>query len=352
MNRILIIEYLLFFPILAFAVEHNFDGGSITATSGVTNQPASLAFVRRQKSFTASATTFEKFDFNIQQTASIEEERPFSMRPVSVGSAFSTTYGGWSLMIFNTPNDYRAEQSQISAGTDVQSDFALESDVVTGMFSTGWKLGDRWGLGGGLALSQLQSATRVNAFSRSATAEGFLNTEVRQELQQLQLLLGTMYVLDEFVFGLKWTSSPTKISASGKIRTRVLQTALPTGAPVYVDSKANSKPEMDNDFSVETGVRFGRNGFSYLLSHNYVSSGLQTVSFGFEYVGTWGTIATALSGADLDGNEQRTWSFGFIKDHENFQWGVGPYIREFHGSNQGDLTARAFGVLYSSEIRF
>ena len=335
-----------------FGVDQDFNGGSVTSTTGVTSQPASLAFIRREKRFSASVTSFDKTDFNFKGVNSIEEDRPFTMQPLYVGSAFSTRYGGWSLLIVNSPFEYRTELIAEASGAQSLTDFKVLGDALAAQLSTGWKLGENWGLGGALVLAHAQIQSASTSFISAPTLELFTVSESRQEFKHIQAVLGTLYVLDEFVFGLKWVSSPSLISSEGKLRTRATQTALPTGAPSYTDVKSKDKPEISHDHTIESGVRFGRNGFSYILSHEWESSGLNTLRFAFEYVGSWGTISSSLSAADLDGAEQKGITLGFIKDHENFKWGVGPYYREASGAGANDLSTSSWGVLYSSEIRY
>jgi hypothetical protein len=333
-------------------VDQDFNGGSVTSTTGVTSQPASLAFIRREKRFSASVTSFDKTDFNFQGINSIEEDRPFTMKPLYVGSAFSTRYGGWSLLIVNAPYEYRTELIAESSGIQSLTDFKILGDALAAQISTGWQIGENWGLGGAFVLSHAQIQSGNTSYVSAPTIEIFSVSETRQEIKQVQAVLGALYVLDEFVFGLKWVSSPAVVSSQGKNRTRSTQTTLPTGAPTYTDIKTNEKPEINREQHIETGLRFGRNGFSYILSHDWESSGMNTLRFAFEYVGSWGTISSALSAANLDKAEQKGLTLGFIKDHENFKWGVGPYFREVKGANASDLSTRSWGVLYSSEIRY
>lgn len=346
------IWFVLTFNSALLAIDHDFNGGAVTSTTGVTSQPASLAFIRRQKQFSASVTSFEKTDFDFPELSSIEEDRPLSMRPVSVGSAFSTTYGGWSLLVFNTPFEFRAEQIISEVSLNSSSDFAILGESVVGLFSTGWKIGDNWGLGGSLLFSQTQTSSSTSSYVQNSSNEIFTISETREQSQQFQIAIGSLYVLDEFALGLRWISKPTIISSQGRSRIRATQTALPTGAPSFTDVRTRTKPELTIPHIIESGVRFGRSGFSYLLSHTYELTGLQTANLAFEYVGSWGTITTAVMASGVEKNTQRGWSFGFIKDHENFKWGVGPYFREVKGENSGDISVKTWGLLYSSEIRY
>ncbi|MFN8847981.1 MAG: hypothetical protein ACK5V3_04645 [Bdellovibrionales bacterium] len=353
MNRFLgLISFLLLLAPFSHGVDQDFNGGSVTSTTGVTSQPASLAFIRREKRFSASVTSFDKTDFDFQGVNSIEEDRPFTMKPLYVGSAFSTQYGGWSLLIVNAPFEYRSELIADTSGVQSLTDFKILGDALAAQISTGWQIGENWGLGGALILSHAQIQFANASFVSAPTVEIFSTSETRQEFKQIQAVLGTLYVLDEFVLGMKWVSSPAVVSSQGKTRTRSTQTALPTGAPNYTDTKSNLKPEISHDHRIETGLRLGRKGFSYILSHDWQSSGMNTLRFAFEYVGGWGTISTAVSAADLDQAAQKSLTLGFIKDHDNFKWGVGPYYREAKGANTNDLSTTSWGVLYSSEIRY
>jgi hypothetical protein len=339
---------LLFTAPRAMAIEYEFDGGQVTALGGITTQPAALGYLDTKYSFSASATSFEYTKYSLQNNSFEQNSAPLAMKPVFVGSAMSTSYGGWSFLVYSTQTEYRANLGSFDGVTTTDSDLTIRSSGFSALVSSALRVHANWSLGWGLVLSQLQTDATTLTANTATASKTLIDSESSTQATQAAMNMGFLYSSEEFVLGFKGTTPPALLARSGKLRTRTVV----TGTNTYTDTTENQAQNLDSDWTYEAGVRLGRTGFSYVLSDAFRSNGQHQYKFGFEYVATWGTIASGASYLNYKGNSASKLTVGFVKDHKNFKWGVGPYYQNNVNSDAGALNSRTYGVLYSSEIRY
>ena len=335
----------LLFPLLLFssicgAVEYQFDLGEITATGEVTSYPAGLGWLSNNQ-FSASALAVENRSYRFNNELLSSEASTISLRPISFSSGLGRSWGGWSLLVNSSDQAYSGKLESASQS----SDFTLQINSLTGQLGCGLKLNPQWALGWSLLVGQVNT----DLISAHVTQPLVFSLNRQQSKTQFfQMGIGADFRGELITVGFHLLSPNWVLSTIGKSRTQSLVASTDSMTDTTIDY-LYSPPML---WSEEIGIRFGRDGFVYTLSDNYQFNGQHTFKGGFEYVASWGTVASGTLFSRFNSMTRQKILVGFARKKENFHWAVGPFLeRESYETTSG-TNSQNYGVLYSSEIAY
>lgn len=343
----LFIFFLWSFPSLA--VVHYFDLGDITAKGKVTSYPSSLGWIDPGFSFSASASMLEQksFDFNSSNFGTSTE--PMSIKPTVIASGLGQSWGGWSMVVLNKGSQISSRSQVVSLGIDTQEKLDIKVNNLAVILGTGKRVADNWSLGWSLSFFQLDNESQSLATKNSSTNKSLEVQSIKSKLVGANLGMGFIFDQEGFTFGMHINSPSVIIKNSGLKEFHSLD--LQTGS--FINTLEDEKIKYDaNNFTSEVGVRFGKQGFVYLISDEYSFIGSHKLNIGFEHVSSWGTIASGYSHYDFDQVARDKALVGYARIKGNFKWAVGPYIESELLKGDSGYNSRSLGVLYTSEIQY
>lgn len=344
---------LLFFISSAQAVVHYFDLGDITAKGKVTSYPSSLGWIEPGFSFSASASMLEQKSFDFNSASFGTSTEPLGIKPTLIASGLGQTWGGWSMVVVNKGSQIssRSQGTTLVAGdsSDKQDKFDIKTNNLGVVLGTGKRLSDNWSIGWSLSFFQIDRESHSLSLVSSSLNKSLTVETAKSKLVGANVGMGFIFDQEGFAFGMH-LNSPSVI---------VKNTGLRESQSIDLQTKelgnniSEEKVKFDNNnFATEVGVRFGKEGFVYLVSDEFSFSGSHKINIGFEHVSSWGTIASGYSHFDYDQVARDKALVGFAKTKGNFKWAVGPYLESELLKGDSGYNSRSLGVLYTSEIQY
>lgn len=349
MIKLIIIS--LFFILPAKAVVHYFDLGDITAKGKVTSYPSSLGWIEPGFSFSASASMLEQKSFDFNDSTFGTSTEPLGIKPTLIASGLGQSWGGWSMVVINKGSQISSRSQTLSASdsSDKQDKFDIKTNNLGVVLGTGKRLSENWSIGWSLSFFQIDRESHSLSLITSSLNKSLTAETAKSKLVGANLGMGFIFDHEGFTFGMHLNSPSLVVKNTGLRESQSLDLQTKELASNFNEEKVKFD---NNNFATEVGVRFGKEGFVYLLSDEFSFSGSHKINIGFEHVSSWGTIASGYSHFDYDQVARDKALVGFAKTKGNFKWAVGPYLESELLKGDAGYNSRSLGVLYTSEIQY
>lgn len=344
-----IIHFLVSFYLLpSHAVVHFFDLGDITAKGKVTSYPSSLGWIEPGFSFSASASVLEQKSFDFNSTSFGTSTEPLGVKPTVLASGLGQSWGGWSMVVVNQSSTINTRSEGEVVGESSQNKNNFYSSTLGVYLGSGKRLSENWSIGWNLNFFQTNEESHLLNWKESVMEKLLVSTHSLSKIVGVNMGMGFIFDNDSITFGMHLITPSAILKNTGIKEVNSLdQTFQMTHSTEEQKISANK-----NNFVAEYGLRFGKDGFVYLVSDEYSFVGSHKINLGFEFVGSWGTVATGYSHFDYDQKAKDKVLVGFAKTKGNFRWAVGPYLESELLKGDNGYNARSFGVLYASEIKY
>ena len=344
----LFIGYLLYSPNL-YSVVHYFDLGDVTAKGKVTSFPSALGWIEPGLSFSASASVLEQKSFDFNSTTFGTSSEPMTVKPSVIASGLGQSWGGWSMVITNQTSQINTRSETLSSGSQSQTKLNFNSNLLGVYLGTGIRISENWSLGMNLNFFQIDNIVNSTVWSKNSTGKTLLNNQSKSKLVSSTLGVGFAFDYAAFTFGLHVVTPMIVIKNTGILESEYIDTAT----ALFTNSEQEEKIKLEQNYGVtEFGVRFGKQGFVYILSDQYSFAGSHKINLGFEYAASWGIVASGFSHYEYNQSAKDKLLVGFARTKNNFHWAVGPYFESELLKGDSGYNARSLGVLYASEIRY
>ncbi|MBN8538025.1 MAG: hypothetical protein J0M15_13300 [Deltaproteobacteria bacterium] len=345
---ILFMGFLFYSPNL-YSVVHYFDLGDVTAKGKVTSFPSALGWIEPGLSFSASASVLEQKSFDFNSTAFGTSSEPMTVKPSVLASGLGQSWGGWSMVITNQSSQINTRSETLLSGNQSQTKLNFNSNLLSVFLGTGIRISENWSLGMNLNFFQNDNIVNSTVWSNTTTGKTFLNNQSHSKLVGSSLGVGFTFDYSAFTFGLHFVSPMIVIKNTGILESEYIETA----SDIFLISEQEEKIKLEqNNGITEFGIRFGKQGFVYILSDQYSFVGSHKINLGFEYAASWGIMASGFSHYEYGQSAKDKLLVGFARTKSNFHWAVGPYFESELLKGDSGYNARSLGVLYASEIQY
>lgn len=340
--------FIYFFIWKSQAVVHFFDLGDITAKGKVTSYPSSLGWIEPGFSFSASASVLEQKSFDFNSTSFGTSTEPLGVKPTVLASGLGQSWGGWSMVVVNQSSTINTRSEAEISGGSTQNKNNFASSTLGVYLGSGKRLSESWSLGWNLNFFQTNEESHLLSWKESAVERVLTSTHILSKIVGTNIGMGFIFDTDSITLGMHMTTPSAILKNTGVKEINSLNQSLELTKSAEEEKVSVNK----NNFVMEYGLRFGKDGFVYLFSDEYSFVGSHKINLGFEFVGSWGTIATGYTHYDFDQKAKDKVLVGFAKTRGNFRWAVGPYLESELLKGDSGYNARSFGVLYASEIKY
>lgn len=332
----------------AMATEHYFNFSERTAAGELTPYAANYGFLKSELSFSGALTSLSSQSFKDSNSGDLSEASGPLVTPKSISGGFGTSWGGWAMVIEN-------EKNQIKLGGPRQ-EFLLRNESqyiynnINAFLGVGLRLNENWSLGWSIKISQSEiEQTRI--LSGIESTKSFLDViKEKDVVQSAQVGFGFLLTTSEVTFGLNIFSPKWALKSKRQLSEWMFDSL--TQRPTL--SEQDNQIEIQKEFILDEGVKFGSKGFIYYLGHTYSSLGANSFSGGFEYLGkkNW-RVSTGIEWLEILGLRQTRWAVGFCRSKADFEWGVGPfYVVRQNKWFENVIDSNEMGVLYTSQINY
>mgnify|MGYP000078267018 CR=1 FL=1 len=338
----------LFFANSVHAVEAIFQGTNVLTKGAITGRAAGLGWSPPTKSFSAAITSLTQTNYERYQSADQTTSSPMMIQPETIATGEGVSWGGYAFQVHSSQDNYRLA-SEVPVGADlVHSDTQLDFNSLHAQLNIGYRISRSWALGWSANYIQNQFKSEALMVTQSSSSSSMSAEETQTKDQLISASFGTMFDTELFRLALEVTTPQSRLFHSGDVRTRTLA----TGSPGVVDGSRSFDQRDIDQWTGSVGVRLGNAGHGFLLADSYTAGGDRRSSFAYETNASWGTITESLAYRDFEGRKSYTLTMGFVRRSENFDWAVGPVYSEDRSTTIGALNSKAYGVMYSSEIRY
>lgn len=345
---ILFIGYLLYSPNL-YSVVHYFDLGDVTAKGKVTSFPSALGWIQPGLSFSATASVLEQKSFDFNSTVFGTSSEPMTVKPSVIASGLGQSWGGWSMVITNQSWQINTRSESLLSDSQSQTKLDFKSNLLSVCLGTGIRISENWSLGMNLNFFQIDNVVNSTNWSKKITGKTLLNSQSQSKLVGSTLGVGFIFDYSAFTLGFHFASPMMAIKNTGILESEYIDTA----SDIFLISEQEEKIKLEQNNGVtEFGIRFGKQGFVYILSDQYSFVGSHKINLGFEYAASWGIIASGFSHYEYSQSAKDKLLVGFARTKSNFHWAVGPYFESELLKGDSGYNARSLGVLYASEIQY
>ena len=339
----------LFYSPNLYSVVHYFDLGDVTAKGKVTSFPSALGWIEPGLSFSASASVLEQKSFDFNSTAFGTSSEPMTVKPSVLASGLGKSWGGWSMVIANQSSQINTRSETLLPGNQSQTKLNFNSNLLSVFLGTGIRISENWSLGMNLNFFQNDNIVNSTVWSNTTTGKTFLNNQSHSKLVGSSLGVGFAFDYSAFTLGLHFVSPMIVIKNTGILESEYIETA----SDIFLISEQEEKIKLEqNNGLTEFGIRFGKQGFVYILSDQYSFIGSHKINLGFEYAASWGIMASGFSHYEYGQSAKDKLLVGFARTKSNFHWAVGPYFESELLRGDSGYNARSLGLLYASEIQY